>query len=315
MRAAVGRCFLAAALLMPTAARCAAEFEPVAPGAYALAGAALAAQGAPVEAGNVGLVVGNDAALLIDTGASYRQGREVLAALRRASERPPRLALVSHALPEFLFGAAALQDAGLRVVAHSDSAKLVAQRCRICLERAIGQYGAQAMAGTRVPALESVGAGDWQLDLGGRPLEVLDFGWAATPGSIGVFDRASGTLYAGGVVIAGRVPMLRDGDFDGWIAALGRIAKLPVQRVVPGHGPVVTLDAVAQLRAYLLELDAEVRRLYARGASLPEAVTEARLPAYAVWVGYPELHRQNVHYRYLAIEREDFDAAPVTPGR
>ncbi|NMG44088.1 MBL fold metallo-hydrolase [Aromatoleum toluvorans] len=314
MRAAIGRWLLAAALLVPTAARCAAEFEPVAPGAYLLSAEALAAQGAPAETGNVGLLVGDAAALVIDTGASYRQGREVLAALRRATGQPPRLALVSHALPEFLFGAAALQDAGLRVVAHPDCARLVAQRCQICLDRAIGLYGAEAMAQTRVPVLESSGAGDWQLDLGGRRVEVLDFGWASTPGSVGVFDRASGTLYAGGVVLAGRVPMLRDADFDGWIAALGRIARLPVQRVVPGHGPVVTLDAVAQLRAYLLELEAEVRRLYASGASLPEAVAEARLPAYAAWVGYPELHRQNVHYRYLAVEREDFDAAG-TPGR
>ncbi|AYH44001.1 MBL fold metallo-hydrolase [Azoarcus sp. DN11] len=315
MRAAVGRWLLLAALLVPTPARCAAEFEPVAPGAYVLSAEALAAQGAPAETGNVGLLVGDAAALLVDTGASYRQGREVLAALRRATDRPPRLALVSHALPEFLFGAAALQDAGLRVVAQPDSAKLIAQRCQICLDRAIAQYGAEAMAGTRVPVLESSATGDWQVDLGGRQVEVLDFGWASTPGSVGVFDRASGTLYAGGVVLAGRVPMLRDADFDGWVAALGRIARLPVRRVVPGHGPVVTLDAVAQLRAYLLELDAEVRRLYASGASLPEAVAEARLPAYATWVGYPELHRQNVHYRYLAVEREDFDAAAGTSGR
>lgn len=304
-----------AALLMPVVAAGAAEFEMVAPGAYVLSGAALAAEGVPAEVGNVGLLVGEDAALLFDTGASYRQGHAVLTAQRRVTDRPPRLALISHPLPEFLFGATALQDAGIRVVAHPHCATLIAQRCHTCLEHAIESYGADAMAGTRVPVPDSGGEGGWTVDLGGRQVEVLDFGWASAPGNLAVLDRASGTLYAGGLIAVDRVPMLRDADLDGWVAALDRIVSLPVRRIVPGHGPVVTVEAVAALRAYLVALDAEVRRLYANGASLSESVDVAALPAYAGWAGYAEVHRQNVHYRYLALERADFDAATRRPPR
>jgi glyoxylase-like metal-dependent hydrolase (beta-lactamase superfamily II) len=312
--AALGRALLAAAALASAAAG-AAQFDALAPGAFVLPGPALAAAVPPAgEGGNVGLLVGRDAALLFDAGASHGQGREVLAAVRRATDRPLRLALISHALPEFLFGAAALQDAGVPVVAHRRTADLIAQRCAICLKRFVQVHGADAMAGSRVPTPERLGDGDWSVDLGGRVVEILDFGWASTPGDVAVLDRATGLLLAGGLVVIDRVPELRDADVAAWIAALDRIATLPVRRVVPGHGPVVTVDAAAMLRAYLADLDADVRRRYAAGASLAEAVDDARLPAYATWAGYPEVHRQNVHHRYLALERAELDAAVQFPA-
>jgi len=308
--AALGGVLLAAAVLMAAASARAAEFDALAPGAFVLLGPSLAAAAPPdAEAGNVGLLVGRDAALLVDTGASARHGREVLAAARRAADRPVRLALISHGLPEFLFGAGALQDAGIPVVAHPRTAALIAERCAICLQRFVEAYGADAMAGSRVPRPDRLALGDRSVDLGGRNVELLDFGWASTSGDVAVLDRANGILFAGGLVVVGRVPLVRDADVTAWIAALDRIATLPVRRVVPGHGPVVPVEAVAALRAYLVELDAEVRRLYAAGESLSEAVDGARLPAYEAWAGYADVHRQNVHYLYLALERAELDAA------
>ncbi len=323
MRAAApGRVLLAAAAvvataLIATASARAAEFDAIAPGAFVLAGPALAASAPPhEEAGNVGLLVGRDAALLVDTGASARQGREVIAAARRATDRPVRSALISHRQPEFLFGAGALQDAGVPIVTHPRTAELIAQRCAICLRRSIEAYGADAMAETRVPRADRLADGDYAVDLGGRSVEVLDFGPASTPGNVAVLDRENGLLFAGGLVVVGRVPVARDADVAAWIAALDRIATLPATRIVPGHGPVVAVEAVAVLRAYLVALDAEVRRRYASGADLSATLDEAALPEYANWVGYPEVHRQNVLHLYRALERAELEGtAPPPTGK
>ncbi|BAL27135.1 MBL fold metallo-hydrolase [Azoarcus sp. KH32C] len=311
--AALGGLLLAVAVLVSAASAHAAEFIALAPGAFVLPGPSLAAAAPPdADTGNVGLLVGQDAALLVDTGASARQGHETLAAARRATDRPLRLALISHGLPEFLFGANSLQDAGIPVVAHARTAELIAQRCAICLQHFVEAHGADAMAGSWVPRPDPLAPGDRSIDLGGRSVELLDFGWASTPGDVAVLDRANGILFAGGLVIIGRVPLVRDADVTAWIAALDRIAALPIHRVVPGHGPVVAVEAATALRAYLVELDTEVRRRYAAGASLSEAVEGVAMPAYATWAGYPQVHRQNVHYRYLALERAEFDAAART---
>lgn len=281
------------------------DFMALAPGVHRYDGAELSASAAGGEAGNVGLLVGRDAALLIDSGASHRQGREVLAALRRVTARPVRLALISHAGPEFLFGASALQDAGIAVYARRATGELIARRCVSCLESARQNQGEDAMAGSRVPVPDRLGEGELRVELGGRRATVLDLGWVSRPGELVVFDPASGTLFAGGAVLVGRVPAIRDADLALWIAALDRLSALPIGRVVPGHGPVAGPEALGSLRAYLVDLAADVRRQYAAGLSLAAATAAASLPAYAGWTGYPEIHRQNVHHLYLALEREE----------
>jgi sulfur-oxidizing protein SoxY len=302
------------AVTLGSGASAGAHFERVAPGAFVLAGPSLAAEVPP--AGNVGLLVGRDAALLIDTGASDRQGREILAAARRVTDRPVRLALISHGLPEFLFGATALQEAGIPVLAQHHTAELIAARCARCLARFTSRYGDEAMGGTRVPVPDRLVEGDMSVELGEHTVEIVDFGPASTPGDLAVLDRANGILFAGGLVVVDRVPLVRDADLGAWIAALDRIATLPVRRIVPGHGPVVAVDGAATLRTYLAELDAGVRRVYANRVSLAEAGDGAPLPAYAAWAGYPDVHGENVRHLYLALERAELDAAPpATPVR
>jgi glyoxylase-like metal-dependent hydrolase (beta-lactamase superfamily II) len=305
---------LRAALLLVCGLAGAAGFEPLAPGAHWLAGPALAAAAAPAgEAGNVGLLVGRRAALVVDAGASHRQGVAVLAALRRVTDVPVRLAVISHAQPEFLFGAAALQAAGIPLLAQRQTADLIAGRCAACLERFRQSYGNVAMAGSQVPVPDRAAAGDSSFDLGEREVRILDFGWASTPGDLAVLDLKNGILFAGGLVLVGRVPAIRDARLAAWIAALDRIATLPVRQIVPGHGPVVGANGVAPMRAYLIELEAEVRRLYAAQLGLSETIAAAMLPAYAGWTGYAETHRQNVHDLYLALEREELEAASRSP--
>lgn len=306
-----GRLLVAALLSAWGPLAAAAGFVAVAPGDLMLAGSDLAAAAPPHgEAGNVGLLVGKAAALVFDTGASHRQGRAVLAAVRAVSAAPVRWAVISHALPEFLFGATALQEASIPVVAERDTAALIAQRCAMCLDRFKQAYGEAAMEGSRVPRPDRLIDHSEQLDLGGRTVELIDFGLASTPGDVAAFDRAGGVLFAGGLVVIDRVPLIRDGDVKAWIAALDRIAALPVRRIVPGHGPVVGREGIAPLRDYLADLDAAVRRLYEARVGLAETLERAALPRYARWAGYPAVHRQNVQHLYLALERAELQAAP-----
>ncbi len=281
-------------------------FRALAPGVFVLEAAQLSAAAPPPgEAANVGLVAGRDGALVIGTGASHRQGGRVLAAARAAAGVPPSAALISQALPEYLFGASAFQDAHIPVLAHVDTAALIAQRCDICLQRLRAAHGEAAMAGSKVPVPDRRLKGDQTLDLGGRQVRLLDFGWAATPGDMAVLDAQTGTLFAGGLVVVDTVPNVRDAQVDAWRASLARIRAMGLARIVPGRGPVVDAAALAALEHYLEALEARVRTLYDAQASLSEAVERAALPEFSAWAGYPEVHRQNVQIRYLALEKAE----------
>ena len=256
-------------------------------------------------AGNSGFIVGSSGVIVIDTGVSYRHGRAMIEAIRRITQRPVELVIITHAQPEFLFGSAAFADLGASLLTHARSAELMRSRCERCLENLRNSLGDDALAGTRLVIPEQTIEASVALDIQGRTLDLLHFGWASTHGDLAVLDRSSGVLFAGGLISVGRIPEFRDGDLRGWLRALDQLAMLPARIIVPGHGAPGGAEAIGAMASYLRDLDTQVQALYSNGASLMEAMDRAELPNYAGWALYPGLHRENVLHRYLKLELEE----------
>jgi len=298
------------ALLCALACAQALALEPVrvGEGVYAFLGAT----GEPDRAnggntGNSGFIIARDGIVVIDTGVSHRHGRAMIEAIRRVSNKPIALVVNTHAVQEFLFGNSAFAGIGVPLLTHRTSAQLMRERCAHCLENLRLLLGEDAMRATRLVVPQTLLDESSILRVAGRDLEVLHFGWGATPGDLVVLDRRSGVVFAGGLASIDRVPETRDGNHAGWIAALEALARLPAVRVVPGHGPVVDLAEVRRTRAYLLDLDALARRVYEEGFSLLEALDRSELPAYRDWGAYATVHRRNLQQRYLELELADLE--------
>ena len=255
--------------------------------------------------GNSGFIVGRTGVIVIDTGVSYRHGKAMIEAIRKISALPIDLVIITHAVQEFLFGNAAFFELDVPLLTHVESAELMRSRCDHCLSNLRKILGDEAMSGTRLVVPERTLKESTVLDIAGRKLDVLFYGWASTPGDLAVFDRETGVVFAGGLVANQRIPELRDGKLDGWLQALDRLEQVPARAIVPGHGAVGGKREIQATAAYLRALDAKVRALYKDGASLMQAVDSADLPAYAGWSMYPTLHRQNVLHRYLQLEVDE----------
>jgi glyoxylase-like metal-dependent hydrolase (beta-lactamase superfamily II) len=311
---------LAMALMVCGTAHATDELMPqkVADGVYAFVGT-----GGEISAenrgfvGNSGFVVGASGVTVIDTGISYRHGRRMLDAIASVTDRPVKLIILTHALQEFIFGAGAFAQRAIPVLAHEQTAQLMQARCGQCLENLRPVLGDE-LQGTRLVLPGTRVSAGTVVESGGRRLELLHFGWASTPGDLAVLDTATGTVFTGGLVSVGRIPEIRDCDFEGWLGALGQLAAVPVKHVVPGHGPVSGPEAIGLTGDYLRRLDASVAAFYARNTSLLESVDAAGLPEYAAWTLYPAAHRRNVLHRYLQFETRDLGGDPrstAMPGR
>lgn len=284
--------------------------QQVADGVYAFVGDGTEATAANHGfAGNSGFVVGASGVVVIDTGTSHRQGRRMLDAIARITSKPVQLVINTHAAQEFIFGNGAFAERGIPILAHKETIDLMRARCSRCLERLQPQLGGE-LAGTRLVLPQREFLAGKTIDAGGRELELFYFGWAATPGDIAVLDRTSGTLFAGGLVSVGRIPEIRDSDFEGWLRALEQLQGLSPAHVIPGFGPPSDAGAIAATASYLRELDARIQALYARSTSLLESVDNAGLPAYEGWQLYSPLHRQNAQHRYLQLETRDLGGDP-----
>jgi glyoxylase-like metal-dependent hydrolase (beta-lactamase superfamily II) len=256
---------------------------------------------------NAGFIVGAEGVIVIDTGASYRHGEAMLAAIARVTPKPVKQVIITHAVQDFVFGAAAFVERGIPMLTHRKTAELMRARCEHCLGNLRKVLGDEIMAGTRLIIPEQLIDASATMRIAGREIDFLHFGWASTPGDLVVLDRESGVMFAGGIVTASRVPEIRDGQLRGWLDALTALRKLGARRVVPGYGRILSPDEMGQTAEYLRRLDAKMRDLYSRGVGLMEAVDGSGMDAYGAWSQYPDVHRRNALHRYLQIELEDLE--------
>jgi glyoxylase-like metal-dependent hydrolase (beta-lactamase superfamily II) len=277
----------------------------LAPGVYLLPGSGGGADENNLgRIGNAGFVVGDAGVIVIDTGTSLAHGREILRAIKAVTDKPVKLALVTHTRPEFLFGGAAFKEAGIPIRMHRRTATLMASRCETCLRTLRQVVGVGPIAGTTLYQADQTFDAAHTLREAGRAVSVLYFGHSSGPGDIAVRDDASGVVFAGGLLDAQRVPDIQDADLEGWKRALRSLRESAPNLLVPGHGPASPPALIATVEGYLAQLETKLRSLVRSGVSLLDIADAGELPQYANWDQYDTIHRRNASVAYLRFERE-----------
>jgi glyoxylase-like metal-dependent hydrolase (beta-lactamase superfamily II) len=163
------------------------------------------------------------------------------------------------------------------------------------------------MEGTDVVRASQTVEQSTSITVGGRTIDILYYGATSAPGSIAVYDRASGVLFGGGMVAMDRIPDVKDADIGQWRAALRTLQAIGATRIVPGEGPVCPPSRLAELDHYLELLPQAVRMAFEERASLGEAAAAAPVPAYRGWALYDSVHGKNVEQLYLRLEKDLLD--------
>jgi cyclase len=117
--------------------------------------------------------------------------------------------------------------------------------------------------------------GDLTLRVGDHTFHCL---WTPghTPGQLAIHVPEERAVFTGDTIFSGCQTWLMTSNVDQWIEALERIRQLDVDHVVPGHGPVVTLDYVLTQRAVLLAWKAAVADAVAKGWTREETIARVR---------------------------------------
>lgn len=199
---------------------------------------------------NLGLVVGEERALLVDLGAGPNAFARHLRAVREITELP-LVAALTHAHHDHAFGLDAALTAGVEEAwAHEAAIAELAERGeaqRGLLAEADGEEEMRMGdgAGTRILAPEhAVGERPVDVDLGGHAVTLSHLGRAHTSGDLVV---ASGSvLFVGDLVEEGAPPAFEDAFPSAWLRVLGKLIAMDelYSVVVPGHGESVDADEV-----------------------------------------------------------------------
>ena len=143
-----------------------------------------------------------------------------------------------------------------------------------------------------------------EIEAGGRRLRLLHYGTAHTRGDILVHLPEERILFVGDAAFFYVTPMAFEGHVGNWIRVCDRIlTEIDAAVLVPGHGPVGSMDDLRLFRDYLRLVYDNTRRAFDAGTSEREARESIDLGAYAEW-GEPERLAINVARCYQEFRGE-----------
>lgn len=242
---------------------------------------------------NIGVIVGDRAALVVDTGMGPRNGAIVRDIAKELAGDRPLLLTTTHFHPEHGYGAQAFPDA--TIIYNRAQAEEFRDKAQAYLHlfRGLGSEIARQLEDVELVSPHVVYDGAADLDLGGKLVQLRTWGLAHTRGDQVIFLPAERGLFTGDLVENRFFPILpffppHDSDVDGskWINVLGEMQRLGAQIVVPGHGEVGDASLIAATREYLQRLQSETARLSGEGhdADAIIAILEPQLRAqYPDW--------------------------------
>ena len=122
------------------------------------------------------------------------------------------------------------------------------------------------------------------LDLGGKVVHVIDFGFAQTGGDLWVWEPQSKVMWAGNPVVAAKpaLPWLLDGQLVATLGTLKRVYEfLPADaRIIPGHGVAMTREDMKWHIDYLAAIQKNVQAAVDKGLTLEETVQQTAMPEF-----------------------------------
>jgi quinoprotein relay system zinc metallohydrolase 2 len=253
---------------------------------------------------NLGAIVGEEAVAVIDSGGSLIEGKAFLAALREKTPKPIRYVINTHAHPDHVFGNGAFVAPGVTFVGHKNLSRALATRGEHYLAAFRETMGDALDGVTIVPPTQTV-ADVLTLDLGGRELELRAWRTSHSEADLTVLDKKTGTLFAGDLLFVQHVPVV-DGSLLGFLEVADALAGIKAERVVPGHGPLVSPwpKALDDERAYLSRLTADLRAAIKKGESVKDAASTAGSDEKEKWRLFENYNARNATAGFAELEWE-----------
>jgi cyclase len=258
------------------------EVLPVQGNTYLLAG----------DGGNITLQFGKDGVLLVDSGVGTRAG-EVLAAIRKLSDKPIHYIINTHVHADHTGGNEKIAQAGSTISGgdvDDDVAELAKGAGILTHQRVLDRISAQDGQSPPAPF------GAWPTDtyhgkqkdlyFNGEPVVLLHQAAAHTDGDTLVFFRGSDVISAGDIFVTTGYPVIdleRGGSIQGIIDGLNRIIEITVPLenqeggtlVIPGHGRISDEADVVEYRDMVTIIRDRIQDMLRKGMTV-EQVKAAR---------------------------------------
>lgn len=230
--------------------------------------------------GNIGLSVGDDGVVMIDTQFAPLT-EKILAAIRSVSDKDVRFVINTHVHGDHVGGNENLGRLGLPIVAHDNVRVRMSQ----------GVNGAAPSPAVARPVLTF--ADSVRLHFNGEDINVVKVPAAHTDGDSIIEFPGANVLHLGDVFRTTGYPFIDTGNggtAKGTLEALQIIIDMagPDTRIIPGHGGISTVDDVREFRDMIATVADRVSGLIAQGMTLEQVLAAKPTADYDEKWGSPD---------------------------
>jgi glyoxylase-like metal-dependent hydrolase (beta-lactamase superfamily II) len=208
---------------------------------------------------NIGVIGGRSAVLVVETGMGPRNAEKVLEFAADHAKGRRLYLTTTHFHPEHAFGAQVFAGEATFLL-NRDQAEDLEVKGPGYLEmfKGLGKTVARRLQGVELARPDVVYDQAYDLDLGGRVVQLRATGRAHSRGDQVVRVPDADVLFTGDLVEAGQFAIFpwfppHDTDVSGtrWIAVMEKLAAQSPGIVVPGHGEIGGARLLADVRDYL----------------------------------------------------------------
>jgi glyoxylase-like metal-dependent hydrolase (beta-lactamase superfamily II) len=243
---------------------------------------------------NTGVVIGDDAVLVVDTQATPAMAQDVIRHIRTVTDKPIRYVVLSHYHAVRVLGASAY--GAEHIIASEETLALIRERGEQDKASEIGRFPRLFRDVDSIPVgltwPNITFRSDMTLWLGKVEVRISHPGRGHTAGDTIVWLPQERTLFSGDLVEFNATPYAGDAYFQDWPDTLDKLAALDPLQLVPGRGEALrgreqVQAGLSGTREFVQELFQAVRGAAASVADLRQIYREVydRLaPRYGQWV-------------------------------
>jgi cyclase len=244
------------------------------------------------DGSNCVFLVTDDGVLLIDTRTHPREGRDLLARIRKITDRPVKWVINSHFHGDHHMGNIVFKELGATFVAQEETARIMARVQPKEMARRVDGFAKRGLDPAEVKLVLPDVTFDSRMTirLGGREVRLFYLGPGQQAGDTFVAFPHARALFTPGAFGKHSMPnMLFTPSVDNWVKLLNEVAAMDVDTILPAHGDVATRADAKELAAMLADEYATVKDAVNRGVPLDQAIATLTFPQYKDWRNYGRL--------------------------
>jgi glyoxylase-like metal-dependent hydrolase (beta-lactamase superfamily II) len=225
---------------------------------------------------NIGIVAGDRATLVVDTGLGPKNGVIVLKQAEKLGKGQILYLTTTHFHPEHAMGEQAFPAKTVIIRPTVQQEEMNQHAIEMMdLFRGFSAQSKELLEDVKIRNPDIVFDKEITLDLGGVTARLMWLGPAHTRGDELIFVEPDSVLIPGDVVQDKIVPNMPNADASvkGWLAILDQLEPLHPRFVLPDHGALGDGSLIAKERAFIVDLQGRTLELKRQGKSTEEAVT------------------------------------------